>query len=71
MTAFNLKQLFKYASVNFRFWHIATPQTNSQNGGTTTLADPLRKGEDGISTSQQSDLLPTERVLLCKTLERR
>jgi hypothetical protein len=40
---------------------------NSQNGRMITKADPLRQGEGGISASQQSDLLPTERVLLCKT----
>ena len=44
---------------------------NPQNDKTITKADPLRQGEGGISASQQSDLLPPERVLLCKTLERR
>jgi hypothetical protein len=42
-----------------------------QNSRVTTLADSLRLGEGGISASQSSDLLPTERVLLCKTPEGR
>jgi hypothetical protein len=46
-------------------------QMNYQNGRMITKADPLRQGEGGISASQQSDLLPTERVLLCKTPESR
>jgi hypothetical protein len=43
----------------------------SRNGRATTLADPLRHGEGGISASLSSGLLPTERVLLCKTPEGR
>jgi len=42
-------------------------QRNLGNGRATTLANPVQLGEGGISASQYSDLLPTERVLLCKT----
>lgn len=53
---------------NVSFWHKVKIQRISGNGRTTALVDPVQLGKGGISASQIADLLPTERVLLCRTL---
>jgi len=56
MTAFNLKQLFKYISVDFRNWHKATIQRNGtfrESGAAIHLQDVVNNGCNEVVNEMQ------------------